>query len=351
MKRFIIGGAALMALACFCSRTDSQDKPIEVRKYLQGVMDKYHRSPDPIAREQSIQNMIEAIRMVRIMEDRMVWVIKNETDRKLRISAIKALGEFGPTAGRSPYIRDLLMHLADCDDDEIRVVSIGVLGTLSPFSKPAIPKFIKFIQEDKNPDIRRRSVGALWAMAHVDKDAVQPAIPVLIAAVNDPDQGDAKYKTTVRSRALEALHVLGPDVESAADSLLKLEANADADIRGESRAALAAAITKDKKVTPIFVLTLNSDQPKAMRRSAAYALGFLGPNAKEAVPDLIRALEAKTEKDEASCLRLKVACAWALGEIGSDAKAAISVLTTLYTDVAPALRATAMASLRKVQAK
>jgi len=68
-----------------------------------------------------------------------------------------------------------------------------------------------------------------------------------------------------------------------------------------------------------------SDGYCEVRKDAAFALGRIGPRAKDAVPSLIRSL-----KDENKHVRREAV--WALGAIGPSAKAAVPALTKAIDD-------------------
>ena len=146
-----------------------------------------------------------------------------------------------------------------------------------------------------------------------EKGSVNQALPLFIAAVNDPDDGGAEKKVPVRSYAMNVISNMGPDAEAAARILWKLQETGDEKIRGEALAALVAVAPKDPKVIPLLIQTLNKE-PRSLRHTAAHALGLLGPNAKEAVPALVDALKTADVADEKLSRQIKLAVIWCSGK-------------------------------------
>ena len=80
-----------------------------------------------------------------------------------------------------------------------------------------------------------------------------------------------------------------------------------------------AAIKAAEGATPFLIQQLQNDQDKWVRMLAAMALSAVGEGAKDAVPDLIQALQ---DQD----ISVRYYAAYALGKIGEDAKDAVPVL-------------------------
>jgi hypothetical protein len=84
---------------------------------------------------------------------------------------------------------------------------------------------------------------------------------------------------------------------------------------------------------PTLISVLENDLNVGAQLEAANCLGFIGPEAEEAVPALINALhKTATEQRGMSTYRLDGHAAWALGHIGNKAKAAIPDLEQLAND-------------------
>jgi HEAT repeat protein len=65
---------------------------------------------------------------------------------------------------------------------------------------------------------------------------------------------------------------------------------------------------------------------------AAWSLGMMGPQAKDAVPALLRALDAEGVADGQRAVGIQSSVICALGQIGPDAKAAIPHLFAVLND-------------------
>jgi hypothetical protein len=154
-------------------------------------------------------------------------------------TALRAIGSFGPDA--SPATAKLT-ELLSSSDAEVRGASADALAQIGPGAAHAVPELSKLLA-DSSPRVRCQAALALKAMGAKSS----PAVPELTRALADP-------VPFVRAGAADALGAIGPASRSA---------------------------------VPRFIERLRIDPgPNYVLDSAIYALGDIGPDAREAISAL-----------------------------------------------------------------
>lgn len=163
---------------------------------------------------------------------------------------------------------------------------------------------------------------ALWALGRFAPEA-RAALPDLIDAARRPELEDA---------AVRALARLGEAPEVTVPSLMKRFRERGCEhltsigtILYSLDVELSLAQVGGPAVAPLVELLDGPD--REMRVCAAEALGRIGPDARAAVPSLIRAVERAETDSPANALRFYAVDA--LGRIGPDARPAVPVLNSL----------------------
>ncbi len=147
----------------------------------------------------------------------------------------------------------------------------------------------------------------------------------------------------VRYRAARALRDLGPSAERAAVNLITaLEKDKSDNVRAEVALSLAGVyynlrepqFLRDKKQAAAALGAALSDKCQKVRVNAANALGSFGPDAKDVVPALVKALGEKDERrfplsESGVAIRVDVTAANSLAKIGPAAKDAVPALLDL----------------------
>lgn len=183
---------------------------------------------------------------------------------------------------------------------EVRFRAAAIVARIGPKAKPAVPALIEALQDD-NAATRNE---VLFALAAIGPEA-QAAATAVIRALNDED-------AKVRYGACYALGKMGPPAIDAKAALQKCLDSDDEFLAMASAWALAqiapACPVTARKSVPLLVKALG-DSEAITRVHAAETLGFLGPQAKSAVPAL---KTASKDRDEA----VRAAASAALEQIG-----------------------------------
>ncbi len=197
-----------------------------------------------------------------------------DRDKRVRAAAAESLGLIGPDAVSG--VSDLLPLL---DDKEIGPLAADALGRIGPTARGAIPHLLAAL--------RRNPVEANWACAvaliRIEPAAAEPAIPVLINALESPDERtrwDARWCFTA----------LGPTTEKAVPKLLPLLTHADDHVRWAATRVLGILENRLQQHVPRFI-ELAGSELRADRLRAFYLLRSAGPVATAAIPILEKELQ------------------------------------------------------------
>jgi len=171
---------------------------------------------------------------------------------------------------------------------------------------PAVPPLLDILQ-GLDRDMR---VCAADALGQIGPPA-RAAIPILIRAVEHPE-GDLNAEILVRT-AVKALGRIGPAAKEAGPAITKILSNDNIDIFNVTIALDGIGVSPAKQVLDRFL------HEEDMYEKNALALVWLGPKARDAVPELRKALSDKRP-------RKRVSAAIALAHIDSSIPDNIPVL-------------------------
>lgn len=293
-----------------------QEAPQDGRLFVQGFMRQLN-DPDPQKRRDAAIELGKIGSALHAPAMRLQMLVNRDPDPEVRKQAAMAIADIGPSAR---LLKGQLVKGLDDKDEQVVIAVIRALAATAPFSKEALPKLIE-LSQSKNLAIRRRVIASLGAF----KES-KIVIPVLIAALHDADPGGPNKELSVSKLALLVLGDFGEEAYAATDALVKLQQSDNIETRAYALGALVKILPKDAKMVPYYIDLLKSEH-KSLRRGAAYALGFLGPVAKDAVPALIKALKAtEDEKDQALAIQNKLGFIYSLRQIGPDAKDSIPAI-------------------------
>ena len=265
-------------------------------------------------------------------------VLKHEHP-EVRIEALVALGEIGPAAapaamdivpllesdeiggvryaavfalasiGSKDVGKDALEKAARAEDPFLNMIAAWALAKIYPedstLVRSAAERIVAGLQS-KDEHVRRTAARAL-ADFKGHSDIVGPA---LVASLRDADP-------QVADTAVEALASLGSVIVPRVASRLT-----DADLRDFAVRLLQRLGPEAKAAVPAILKQLRasgSDEDPAFRASLQFTLGLIGPEAKDAVPMLIESLRSEDED-------LRSSACFALAKIGKGAAAAVPAL-------------------------
>ena len=223
---------------------------------------------------------------------------------------------------------------------------------------PAVPVLVAALN-DRDPEVRAASAWALGARGA----AAEPAVPALTGALRDEQEA-------VRTAVAEALGALGPRARSAAPALFAALDDPRASVRAAAAQALARLEPTAESVPSLSRALAHTDG--YVRGFAAWSLGNLGPAAREAVPAMVEALGPDDTANvvAAALARIGPAAAEAvpalvadlrgpdpgrrwraartLGRIGPPAESAVTELAAALRDPNEAVRTHAARALGRI---
>jgi HEAT repeat protein len=239
---------------------------------------------------------------------------------RVRSAAILTLGEMGPAA------RDFTEKLAHALRDPSFMVRYQAAFALRKVGDTLVPEVGMLLRDG---DERTRAAAAAVA-GLFGEDARELAADLEEALADD--------SAAVRAQAAAALGNIGPQAASALPRLVDLIQDPTFDVQVESfRAVLALGAAQPKKL--LQALAQANEQGNW---ATPFVLAQFGPEGKDAVPHLIKAVQAKDPT-------LRLGAVWALGNIGAPAYEAAPALTKLLRQERdPQVRLLAAESLQRI---
>jgi HEAT repeat protein len=170
--------------------------------------------------------------------------------------------------------RQVPLHLLNLksNDVEKRFAAVVALWRLGPLAQKEAPDVVSRLLpslNDRDRDVRQEAFAAIVKI----HGGAKPAVPGLIIALKNPDR-------EVRIHAATMLKMVGPDAQEAAPVLIR--SLLDSHVRGRADEALTSI---GKAAVPALVKGLD-DSDDNLRRLIARSLGYIGSEAKEAIPQL-----------------------------------------------------------------
>jgi HEAT repeat protein len=249
---------------------------------------------DLLLREDRVTGNSCAYALVEIGEPAVPALVQAlESKTTAREYAVIALQEAGPPAKAA--VPALIRRLQEDDDPHVRSPSAYALGRIGPAAKAALPALTKALR-DSDGHVR---INAADALRRIDNSSA--GVPALIEVCKDPGPSN-------RCTAAMVLGDFGPAAKDAVPALLELLKDSDPYIPSYAAFALWQ-VAKHERAIPALIDT----------GPASEFLGRIGPEAKAAVPALIR---AAGDKDAFAAFR----AIDALGRIGPEARTALPVI-------------------------
>jgi HEAT repeat protein len=223
-------------------------------------------------------------------------------------------------------------------DAAVRRAAAEVLGLMGPRAVSALPALLALLQ-DSDP---ATATSAALALVRIDPTKAAPALPILLRLCKEKDD-------KVGSPAAAVLADLGTDAASCVPDLLAtLKSTDDRLVR---RAAFVLARVAPTSSEVVAGLRSALAGPAASRPAVAQALGRMGTAAKDALPDLLKAMKDPALRphaalavaliDSARLPEVGLALAEDLAKEGTPRTAALATLRSMPrapAEVVPALR-------------
>lgn len=226
-------------------------------------------------------------------------------DKKVWSSADWALNQMD--SGYKVASPDLAGKLKS-PDDAVRAGAVLTLGQMGPNHMPQVSTLVAFLK-DTSEQVR---INAARALLLIGARPTTSLLPALIEALKDK-------RPEVRCGVARVLQAGGAESKLAIPFLAQSLKDGDPSVRIEAAIALLA-LSPESDTVPLSLLLEGLQNPLPdVHSRAAYAIGKLGPAAKEAIPALVQILKKGLTNERAWA-------AIAIGNIGPEAK-----------DVSPAL--------------
>lgn len=247
------------------------------------------------------------------MADEMARIAKNKGHRAL-LQRVTALRKTHATA----VVTSALTKLLSYKEPKVKASAAFIFGKLDIMPKEALPELIAALNTDWNYE--------LTTMLHRYGPGVLPEMLAEVVLANDENSNDAGYA------------LIGIGGKSVVPTLMKGLESKDNEIRWHVAYLLGEIGPEAKDAVPALIKIVKSRPTDASRTPtdyevtdndvrgwAAQALGDIGVQSETVVPLLIAALK----EDH---IRLREGAAWGLGKFGAKAKEAIPVLIEALKD-------------------
>jgi HEAT repeat protein len=241
-------------------------------------------------------------------------IVMADDERATQQAARRALETMGKAA-----IPPLLPSL-NSPDPWVRASAAEVLGGIGADRGDVINRLTHLLRDDS---LWVRS-SAAWGLGRIGKPAKRAAKPLQQALAEelrrDPTLAEAAQRARVEN-LVYAVGRMGDASKNAVPLLMSVLFDGSDSLRMASAVALAGV---GKASARPLGAAVRSGHPDPVRLEAAHALRLLGPDGKDAVKEIIKALESTDELEGGR--DLVVASADALGAMGKSAKPALGIL-------------------------
>ena len=233
----------------------------------------------------------------------------DDEDDAVRFNAIDTLGELRAPADE--VIPSLLPILRNRDETrKIRIAAISEIGSYGKEAANAEPALVEIVENNSG------RIVIIAAQALLDIKCNQElALNALLAGLED---NETRYMALTVLSYSEQIHA------NAAIVLIETFKDEDPYIRALAAGAFSW-IDPEPEVIEALIIALGSEQWQ-VKSTAAIAIGFIGPEAKDAIPYLIEALDYGQ-------ISVMNSAAKALGDMGPLAEQALPKLRELVESI------------------
>lgn len=224
---------------------------------------------------------------------------------EVRANAARALRRVGRDAADAVPV--LMAALKD-EDERVRHAAVDALGSIGPEAAMAVPALLEFKG-------RQGAISEDWPFFTLTSIGPR-GVPLLVDGLQNTNR-------RTRWKAVQVLQRLGPDAHPAVAALRLALSDTDSDVCRGAMVALGAIGPRAAEAIPDIRAALD-DESEYVRGDAVRALQTIA--AKDAILDLIRALGDESPKVRWQAIK-------SLQEIGPDAKKAVPGLIKLIADL------------------
>jgi HEAT repeat protein len=267
--------------------------------------------------------------LVTILSD----VLRADKSAAVRAGAAAALGRAGEHA---KSVVNAMVEAFKDPDASVRAASAEAMGRIGDDARGAIPRIIPLLK-DQDAGVR---LAAAFALGRVGPEA-NTAVPDLsLVLASDSD-------VAVRKEAARAFTLLGLDAKAGIPALAKaLRDDKSEEVRQQCALALGKMGGDVQSAVPAMIESMQKDPDKTVRTFTVHALGnTLGSNLKNHVKELADQLLKDKDGD------VRIAIIQELAALGPDAKDALPALQRAVTDVQLTVRDEAKKAVKRVTAK
>ena len=198
----------------------------------------------------------------------------------------------------------------DSPDKFARSGAVYALEYIAKEDERAV-KGLSLALNDKNWGIRQRAAEALGRL----RSKAAPATSALILSIKD-------NKSLVKSAATLALGSIGRKAAKAVPALIKALHAKDSGVNWEAADALGKIGKPTDNIVPALIKSLKTKNSWMTKRSAIISLGMIGPEAKQALPTILKIAQVEQAK-------LQSWSATTLGRLGVKSDQVIAALNQL----------------------
>jgi RNA polymerase sigma factor (sigma-70 family) len=212
------------------------------------------------------------------------WPAAKPNARLFMVQAVLRI----PAGPRKEAVPLLLRAVKD-KDEFVREAALGALRDVSPANKEVIDTFIAALKDERAP-VRTGAARALDARS----EAAKAAVPALSRAALEDESAD------VRREAVSALLAIRPEPAVLIPVMAAvLEKETGREPHHAARGYFGTLVgAKHKDAVPALLSALEKARSLAARQEIVFALGQIGPAAKEAAPRLRELRDAKETPGE-----------------------------------------------------
>jgi HEAT repeat protein len=317
------------AAALHMAMSYSWRQPGDVRPALRRAL----KDPDAMVRIEAIQATRLTTRNRSVSLDDLLELLKDK-DPEVRFRAsgmLRDLASFPETA------RPVFQKLLSDSDKRVRVNTASAMLELDS-QPPAAMQVILDAMRDKNEAVRRQAMFAFDQIPHQYSDSLQIALPDLIEFVRDYKQ----HPPEVVGKALWAFSSLEPDAKAVVPLLKAMLQDADPAIREQAAHTLVYNFRNDPDVRSMLPDSIKR-VPHGMRFDATAALLTLKKRPENVLSGLLELLQA-TDQPGPRWHVVRI-----LAEMGPEAKEAIPALRRALEDKSPMFRESVLVAICRIE--